>query len=404
LKAKFPDLDIMVPDHRGTGRSDRLSCPPAEQVDSDAGRFISDAELEGCVELLEQEWGAKLATFNGTQAALDIGELIELTREPEDEPFVYGISYGSQWGHRYLQAFPEQAAGVALEAICVPNCDFLDIEGWFEQLAERYFDACGQDALCSSKLGPDPWSAVALVETSLASCVGLDPRLDHDTFKTLGAQLLYGYDARKLLPVIVHRLNRCAPEDVSALNQMVGVLVDSLRPPLEIALNDSDLLGLNVALIDNFPFEPPPLEDVIGSYDEKLVALGASVRHRIAYDVWPPHPKDAYFGQYAEPAVPVLMIHGTLDFIPLARAESAADQLGSSLVVLPTAPHSASFQSPLAIGHCGARVLFEFFGDPTVPPDTSCVGDIVPLDFEISAETSTAVFGTSDAYDGAPGL
>lgn len=402
FESSFPDLDIMIPDHRGTGRSDRLSCPAAENPTSQAGRYITNEEVEGCAALLEEEWGDKLASFNGTQAALDIGELIELTREPGDEPYVYGISYGSQWGHRYLQAFPDQAAGVALEAICVPSCDFLGIEAWFEDLAEVYFDACGQDAFCSSKLGADPWAAVELVPSSLETCEGLDPRFTLDMFKAVGAQVLYGYEDRKLLPAIVYRVNRCSPADVSALNYLVQLLL-SPGPTSAVTLMDSDLLGLNVGLIDNFPDEPPLLEDVISSYEEKRIALGPSVRFRLAYDVWPSHPKDDYFGQLAQPDIPVLMLHGALDFIPTSHAQTAADGLGAPLVVLPTAPHGASFQSPLVLGHCGARVLFQFLEDPEAPVDASCTEDILPLEFEISGFASNTFFGTSDAYEGAPG-
>ena len=79
--AKAKTIDLYLPDHRGTGRSARLACPTAETASSPGGTQISDGELPGCVESMKSTWGDKLASFNITNAARDVGEFIRAQRE-----------------------------------------------------------------------------------------------------------------------------------------------------------------------------------------------------------------------------------------------------------------------------------------------------------------------------------
>jgi pimeloyl-ACP methyl ester carboxylesterase len=408
LQLMAPGLDVYIPDHRGTGRSDRLSCPAAEDAMSDEGPFISDAELPACIDGLVAEWGPKLPAFSNTQAAHDIGELIELTREPGDEPYVFGVSYGSQWGHRYLQLYPDQAAGVSLEAICIPQCYFTEIDEWFEALGHGWLNACGQDTFCSSKLGPDPWSVLGAAYANLASCAGLAPQLDASAIKTLLAQTLYAREDRKILPAIAYRLNRCSTADVNALNHLASVLFAPPPDPLPAGSRlQSSLLGLNVGLVDNMPDVLPDLATLQAAFDAHRVALGASIRFRQASDVWPLYPKDQYHGAFASPSVPLLLMHGGLDFIPMADVQAAADQLvgpGFNFVPLPGAPHEAAFQSPVVpMGLCGAQLLGQLLVDPNAALDTSCLMALAPLEFDVPPQLATPYFGTPDAYEGDPG-
>src|SRR5690606_7389632 len=44
LANRHPNLDIYIPDHRGTGRSARLGCPAAERFDTRGSALIVEAE------------------------------------------------------------------------------------------------------------------------------------------------------------------------------------------------------------------------------------------------------------------------------------------------------------------------------------------------------------------------
>lgn len=408
IQQMVPDLDIMIPDHRGTGRSDRLECPTQQDPGSEDSWQVSEAEMPDCIDSLTTQWGDRLATFNGTQAAHDVGELIQMTREADDEAYVYGLSYGSQWGHRYMQLFPDQATGVSLEAICVPQCYFTMMDAWFDDVGQRYLAKCGQDAFCSSKLGADPWATAGTMYQNLATCTGLDPRLDVSAFQRILANLMYFHPDRNLVPAIIYRANRCSAADVNALNHLANFFLAPLpAEPWLAARYDSDLLAFNLGLVDNMPVNPPDLATLEAELATRRFGLGSSVTFRKLLDIWPLYPKDQYHGTFATTHPPLLMIHGELDFIPTADAQAAADALTDAdftFAPIPLAPHGASFQSPTnAGGLCGADILNQFWLDPTATLDTSCTTNLVQLSFATNPNSSMAVFGTNDAYEGDPG-
>ena len=87
LSFLVPDLDIYLPDHRGTGRSGRLGCA-AEGVGTPGGRRILDSERAACGAELRATWGQDLAAFTPTAAAQDLQALIADTRQPGDKLYV----------------------------------------------------------------------------------------------------------------------------------------------------------------------------------------------------------------------------------------------------------------------------------------------------------------------------
>ena len=224
MPSGIPDLDIYIPDHRGTGRSARLSCAIQERFDSWDSAFISDREWADCIEALENEWGYYLEGFTTTAAAHDLGNLIE-QMSPEDgggRPFVYGVSYGTYWAHRYLQLYPNQPAGVILDSICPPEtCVMNEYDHRFNQTAELFFgETCAANDTCRQKLGEDPWAMVADVFQKMeeGACPQIfDLNIDRENLrKTFGA-LFKDWALRVYVPAVVYRIDRCSEADVAAL-------------------------------------------------------------------------------------------------------------------------------------------------------------------------------------------
>ena len=75
-------------------------------------------------------------------------------KEKDKEIFVYGRSYGTYWGHRYAQIFPNQASGVILDSV-LPSVghdwDQYDIN--VNEALKDFFDKCKKDEFCQSKMG-----------------------------------------------------------------------------------------------------------------------------------------------------------------------------------------------------------------------------------------------------------
>jgi len=126
VKKEIKDADVFVIDHRGTGYSSFLKDPkmPENSKSLNIKPFDSEAIQEKKVAKYLASKANKdnpnLKHFNITNAAIDLAAVIKLLRQPEQEVFVYGVSYGTLWVHRYAQMFPEQADGIIMDSI-VPS-------------------------------------------------------------------------------------------------------------------------------------------------------------------------------------------------------------------------------------------------------------------------------------------
>jgi pimeloyl-ACP methyl ester carboxylesterase len=403
----FP-LDVYMPDHRGVGRSTRLGCA-AEDDESDEGFTITDDEMPSCAASVVAEWGGGLAGFSTTNAARDLGFLIEATAAGAPA-FVYGVSYGTQWAHRYLRLFPEQPAGVILDSIVHPELETNTLSRYderFNDTGKQYLDLCGQDPFCASKLGADPWlTATGVLDAVYAGqhCPEfLQMGVERQSLRALFGALVFRYwEERPIVPALIYRLQRCAPQDVAAIQQLVAGL-DAPSAPTETERLFGMLLGLNISLSERWPDPPPPVEEVEAYAEQALFSLDVSVRLAHAYDVWPRYAPDEHVGQWAESSVPMLMMQGTLDPATIHAAGSlVGDHFAGdhqTFVSLPGTPHGA-FLSPTSAGvACGAALFASFLTNPQAPLDGSCVDLMLPVSFEGEPALAAAAFGTDDLWE-----
>eukprot|EP00658_Telonema_sp_P-2_P010577 TRINITY_DN13989_c0_g1_i1.p1 TRINITY_DN13989_c0_g1~~TRINITY_DN13989_c0_g1_i1.p1 ORF type:complete len:357 (+),score=43.27 TRINITY_DN13989_c0_g1_i1:187-1257(+) len=134
LLTQMPAFDVLLPDHRGVGRSDPLEClalPPARNLGQMLARLPADGgtSIQSCYSQLAQKWGREgLTYFNTAEAAADVAAGINRTVSLSGPSvFVYGNSYGSYWANRFLTLFPDVATGVAIDGICPPDiCKLTD--------------------------------------------------------------------------------------------------------------------------------------------------------------------------------------------------------------------------------------------------------------------------------------
>jgi pimeloyl-ACP methyl ester carboxylesterase len=110
----FADLDLIVPDHRGTGYSTKL-CEPEETELSD-----------GSFSLVGDEWGScfgqfyantpRAHAFNLHNAARDVETLIG-TLTPSGKVYLFGVSYGTSLAIVTAESTDAEIAGVILDSL-----------------------------------------------------------------------------------------------------------------------------------------------------------------------------------------------------------------------------------------------------------------------------------------------
>ena len=392
-----PTLQVYLLDHRGTGRSSRLGCDAEE--DTSPGAFaILEEEWADCLAQVEAQWSTLLGGFTTTNAARDLGWLIDQTREPGREVIVWGGSYGTRWAQRYLQVYPDQADGVSLSGIASPETSFSEYDARYDVVGRAFLASCAEDESCAAKLGDDPVGVADQVMENLDTRCPASG-LDRSELRRFFALLLISYwDERTLIPAVLYRLDRCDPGDVAALQYLDHVLNQPAQPSLYERLH-SPVLGTHIGLSEFFA-GAPTVAEAQAVVDGTIFSLAVGPRYAMRYDTWPRYPLDRFAGGFADSPVPMLLLQGEYDpATPLAFAlavRDAFDGPGQHFFEFPNAPHT--FHSPTAAGYeCHLVMLYRWVLDPTAPP-FDCVAQILPQDFAGNPDLA-AYFNTTDVWE-----
>jgi pimeloyl-ACP methyl ester carboxylesterase len=406
--------DLYTLDHRGTGYSERLSCPEQEADNSEEGFTISESEWDACIDYLEASYD--LDAFTATQAAIDLGFLVELLKEESKEIFIMGGSYGTYWGHRYAQIFPDQADGIILDSV-VPSVgsdyDWSDID--VNNVVKDFFDTCKNNEFCSSKFVGDPWEeAINTFEKfKKGHCSELFEGLLTPELLQIAADAALDYiDLRVVLPVLYYRIDRCSEEDVKAINHLMEDFYPKIVPPEDedvptLSRQFSDVLRFHIAsseLMSDNPLSPEEMKEI----DKTLLATSHFIANRFLpqSQKWPVYDADMYYHNWASQEVPILMFNGTLDQrTPIDKARIAQDNLtgpNQYFIEVPNAKHIVTFNSPVKsifALDCGMQIMLDFMEDPLEKPDTSCLDNLVPIDFHGNPLMALVLFGTWDLWE-----
>ncbi len=395
-----PGLTVYLLDHRGTGRSTFLGCPEQEAPGSDDGRTITAAETPACVAHLEETHGDTLPHFNTTNASGDLGWLVEQVRG-DQAVHIYGSSYGTYWAQRYLQLFGDQPDSVTLLGIVEPAFTFTTSDPEFNAAGVALLASCAADPFCASVMGDDPATTLSDTYAAVAAGQCAAAGLDRDTLRTYFSSLLsWAGNERARIPATVHRINRCNPGDIAALQtaapQMASPLSGLLDDPLL-----SVVINRYVSLSEMWG-APFPTERDIEDWDDHLLfsLASSSARFEVA-DLWPTYAAPADGDAFAHSDVPMLMLNGEFDpNSPLAAATAVGDHFAGAnqrFFAIPGGNHT--WHSPTTQGYdCAENMFFGFIQDPTAPL-LDCLGDVEPIAWQGSTADAQAFFGTNDLYD-----
>ncbi|HJX54595.1 MAG TPA: alpha/beta fold hydrolase [Polyangia bacterium] len=396
--ANHPDLEMYAADHRGTGGSEPLTCP-----DQEAAGLATPDLIAACGQVVSQKWGDRLPFFSTTESARDLGRLIELTRGPGQKVFVTGASYATYHILRYLQLYPTQADGIVLDGILPPESNLANFDVDMNQVGQQLFARCASDAVCAAKLGPDPWATLVAVEDSFDQ--GHCPELgvtSADVRSVLG-QMIYTRPLSDYIPALTYRAQRCTAADVTAITYFYSRLQAAFATP---AGGFSLPLQMYVDVSEFWTYPTPGVPAVQAAFDPTSIAVGASLATAMAADSWPRYDPAPYAGQWPQTTVPMLMMNGGLDpATPLAGALTVKDHFqgpNQTFVTFADEGHGAEGQSPTDVlwSHdCGFEIVDQFFNDPTVSLDTSCLGSVLPLNFSGTPLVNKQLWSTTDVWE-----
>lgn len=382
VREAFPGLDVMVPDHRGTGLSTRI-CPEQEAVDSPGGTRLVGREWADCYRYMRSR-PERVRAFSVTHDARDVGELME--RMGRDGPrYLFGTSYGTLVGLRFLQAEVADLDGVVLGSSMALVSDTT----WAETRKARVADAaghqllarCDADAGCRELLGGNALeryrSVLGAEEAGELELPGVLPGGDLRAF--LG-RLLNFPDAREWIPGLVASL---AEGDTARLAAAVralrerGPVVDFPAASLSVPKANTVFTSERVVRSDLSPGALDRAFAELEFVDRLPYRLAAGIEAEL-----PTYEPGRHHGTLPDTVPPTLVLHGTLDartpFDGARTLVAALDEVGPvGLVGVHDAPHYLVAYAP----ECFTRHVRDFVtgGEPR---DRWCGEESVRLDFD----------------------
>lgn len=405
---KYPDVEMYIPDHRGTGSSTKITCA-ANKPGTPGEEIITEDEWPACMDEVKATWGAKLQHFDTTNAANDLGVLIPRTKREGQPVFVLGISYGTYWAHRYLQLFPTQPDGVILDSIAPPGADLAEQDLDADAAVRDVLDHCAKNAFCKTKLGegdqPKKKAEALVAKVKGSHCPGITPRAGftrHEMFRISLGSMMMDPRFRNLVPSVVYRWDRCAPGDVDAINSLYAAYFPEEEQPLpEMIKQWGWVAGDNICFSEMWGNQSPT--ELAAIRDAAIASRDVTAGRGERKPTWPVYPKDAFVGAYAKTDVPLLMLQGGLDPATLlSKAQVMKDHFQGPyqhFVTFPEASHTTiTSTATTAKRSCATMTLMKFIEDPKGPLDTSCMADIVPLQYETS-DWALPLYGTADPWE-----
>lgn len=315
FRKAFPHHDLVIPDHRGTGESERL-CPQQESLGSANGVALAGEEWGPCIGTLYADQG-RASAFSITQAARDLSAL--LTRHRGDgEVVLYSVSYGTQLALRMLQVSPTQLDGLILDGLVPPE----NAPQWDLSHRTAVVDEVGRALLGEA----DAAALQRLLDTSDPNATWREQVPGGDLRRFFGTFLNFPA-LRTRIPSIVAGLSK---RDDTALRATVADLKST------------------VAELTRYPFSPPslPLVMLISASenserrDLSLETVEAEARTALFTSAIPgflvdsPVPRyerDEWFGGTPASLPRTLVMHGTLDpNTPYSGAQAHAEILAKA--------------------------------------------------------------------------
>lgn len=392
--------DIYIPQHRGTGHSSALICAEPNSPKS-------------CGAELVEKWADDLEGFNSVEAGHDVGVLIERARSANERVFVLGISYGTYWGQRYLQAYPNQATGVLLDGVLPLDTGLWNGDKVANDAGLRLLTACSEDSACKAALSGDPVAVATRVinraRDATTRCEGSDGFAREALSEIFAGAMVM--DIASAIPALLLRLDRCNADDLEqlgvfheALQEIVNAqsLVDweSVNPALGSHVLRTDLMA---------ELDSQPLDDLRIERDKLIVYNGAislEATDQLTSE-WPVNypPIDK---TVSAAKVPLLISNGGFDVqTPLPWASNLAEANGINAMIFPFAGHAVDIS--LAgltqnLTPCSIQIKSQFLDNPSGRIDSSCIAELPAPDFSAQTETgkavSKALFGTEEYLPG----
>lgn len=309
----FPGFDLVIPDHRGTGRSSRI-CPTQESPDSPDGTGLAGEEWGPCI-------GSMYATvqrtsaFSITEAAQDLGVLMAAT-DQRGQVLLYGVSYGTQLALRALQVTTLHVDGLILDGLVPPEAT----QQWDLSRRTALVDQVGRQSMDKASL--QRYRKLLMVKDA-----DWQKDVPGGDLRRFFAALLSFPTLRDRIPQIVEDLSK---DDARSLVATTKDWTAALAQLGQGGNNQPALpLVMLIAASENNARPELTLSTVNDEAEDALFV--SPIPGLLVSGGVPRYARDAWFGKSPSTLPRTLIVHGTLDpNTAYAGAQEHAATLGKS--------------------------------------------------------------------------
>ncbi|CAF4023155.1 unnamed protein product [Adineta steineri] len=315
---------IILPDHRGTGLSNLLSC-------NDNGSQIINVD---CIKYLTTKYGVKgLNQFSVTSAAHDLS--VQIQSYKADYPgrvAVHAVSYGTYWLNRFLVIYPNIVQSAVMDGVMNPvlNSDSHAALGG-SAVAFEFLSYCRLQPACVKAFPLDKPPYIMLLnilmelESNEQKCINnhlteyniTAGSLRHLFFNLIGPA--EHYLDRTIIPAVIYRLYRCDKDDVEILKFFFRTVAPDLAQsggePKEPGFINSVVLHFNIVESETYlakDQDEVDINTVLGWQASTIMASKDPTKYVKIRSKWPKYPLDEYHFKIAS-YTPLLMLSGQLD-------------------------------------------------------------------------------------------
>ncbi|KAK1941806.1 hypothetical protein P3T76_006870 [Phytophthora citrophthora] len=453
-------FNMYLMDHRGTGRSTRLSCSAETKLNSSLwGSDVEAPNVGKCAKELNSKYG-DMASFSTTSAAKDVATFMGEHTNGEDT-IVFGWSYGTMLGERLMHLDPPEVTGYVLDGVFTSmgarTSEFqyyTNSDTDFGEVADRFLAMCQKDKKIATRFkkkglagtikhlitqfDKDPESPCAVITSTLYNSTDSTGSTSNATeaqpasfaLRYALGMLLSDSEMRKLIPPVVYRLNRCADKALDILNRVIQVVQESMTTKVEDETYQSLLLYNVITYSEMWEMPSPSVETLKKRFTDVLMSdtgvysstelycayskeksrtcnqfqTGKYDADSVIYD------RDEYWNKSA--VIPtqasILLLSGMLDGRTTHKnAEFLLGALQGDNKELVAFEHVTIMSTPLIPGdpespHCGMELLVSYIknGGNLKKLDKSCVKKMPPFNMTITTEYLNGYLFTDEAYDG----
>jgi pimeloyl-ACP methyl ester carboxylesterase len=380
LKSANERRDIVLVDQRGTGQSNRLTCP--RQIDESVGLIPIDDQMvqdfQDCLENLDADPSAYTTAW-GMDDVDDVRTVLGY-----DQINLYGESYGTMASEVYLQRHGNHVRTMTIEGVTLLDVPIFEKMPHSSQLALNFLiERCQMDPTCSSaypNFAEETLTVISRVEKQPVELPINNPRPGkpikmNRSMLALGIHgALVNTETAVLLPHLIHQAYQ------GNWNEIAQFYADDLSEESPDA--EWKIMNINILCHENWAkFRPMETAEYSSSSYLKYEDVRRFLVPAEFCAVMPTPPPAAMYQPVKSSPVPVLLISDGADpQNPPENVADATERYPNSLTVI--APGQGHGYTGL---DCRERFVSTFIESGTTKDlDTSCLQKVPLPGFNVS--------------------